>query len=42
VYEKVAAVRVDTAGRTPAAIAEEVSTLLGELAEWEERAQADG
>jgi shikimate kinase len=42
VYEAVAAVRVDTAGRTPEDIAEEVRTRLGELAEWEERAQADG
>lgn len=42
VYEAVAAVRVDTADRTPEDIAEEVHTRLGELAEWEERAQADG
>lgn len=42
VYEEVAAVRVDTAGRTPDDIADEVVVRLRELAEWEERAQADG
>ena len=42
VYEQVAAVRVDTAGRTPDDIADEVVTRLRDLAEWEERAQADG
>ncbi len=42
VYEEVAAVRVDTAGRTPDDIADEVVARLRELAEWEERAEADG
>lgn len=42
VYEEVAAVRVDTAGRTPDDIADEVIARLRELAEWEERAEADG
>jgi shikimate kinase len=42
VYEEVAAVRVDTAGRTPDDIADEVVARLRELYEWEERAQADG
>jgi shikimate kinase len=42
VYEEVAAMRVDTAGRTPDDIADEVLTHLRELSEWEERAQADG
>lgn len=42
VYEEVAAVRVDTAGRTPDDIAEEIVGRLRELAEWEDRAEADG
>jgi shikimate kinase len=42
VYEQVAALRVDTAGRAPEEIADEVVRRLGELFEWEDRAQADG
>lgn len=42
VYEQVAGVRVDTAGRTPDDIADEIVIRLRDLAEWEERAQADG
>lgn len=42
VYEAVAAVRVDTAGRSPEDVAEEIVARLRELAEWEERAEADG
>jgi shikimate kinase len=42
VYEAVAALRVETAGRTPEDIADEIVGRLGELSEWEERAEADG
>jgi shikimate kinase len=42
VYEQVAALRVDTAGRAPEDIADEVVRRLAELSEWEDRAQADG
>ncbi|HEU5144178.1 MAG TPA: shikimate kinase [Dermatophilaceae bacterium] len=42
VYEQVAALRVDTAGRAPREIADEVVRRLAELSEWEDRAQADG
>ena len=42
VYEQVAAVRVDTAGRTPDDIADEIVARLEELSAWEDQAQADG
>lgn len=42
VYEEVAALRVDTAGRAPDEIAGEIAGRLAELSEWEDRAEADG